>query len=234
MSWLAHSVCSHVNGLRHQVTARCSGFTVFTKHSLICNLPPQLQLCLPRCPNTTHWLKLLVPTHQSAKHICTKSYPSSSSGSLEGTCLCALPLGKWVAADHGASSSDHPNSSSLACSGQRLSLSDTTPFESAVFSAFQVKQTPAHACSYSSPPFLHAAGYPSLYLWTWTCLPCSLASFLAYAQAEKPNHLLCRAHLCKVHPIFHFWMSHQKPVMVISLRVRLRLLRQSFSYQRNQ
>lgn len=31
MSWLAHSVYSHVNGSMHQVTARCSGFTVSTK-----------------------------------------------------------------------------------------------------------------------------------------------------------------------------------------------------------
>lgn len=188
---------------------------------------------LPWCQNVICSF-LLVPTYSSAKHICTASCPSSgSSGSPDDISLCALPLGKWVSADHGADSLDHLKIL-IACSGHRLSSSDTTPSESVVFSSFQARQTPVHACSYSSPPFLHAVGYPSLYLWTWTCLPHSLASFLAYAQAEKPNLLPCRAYLCKVHPIFHFWMSRQKPVMVISFRVRLCLFRQSFSCQRSQ
>lgn len=42
--------------------------------------------------------------------------------------------------------------------------------------------------------------------------------------------LPCRAYLCQVHPIFHFWMSCQKPVMIITLRVCLQLLRQYFRW----
>lgn len=69
------------------------------------------------------------------------------------------------------------------------------------------------------PSCTQQAIYPSLYLWTWTCLPHRLTSILAHAEAGKCNLFPCRAYLCKVHPIFHFWMSCQKPVMVITLSV---------------
>lgn len=233
MSWLAHSVYSHVNGSMHQVTARCSGFTVSTKqvwfavfhhsYSFVCpdaRMSPMDWNCsFPHTNQPSTSAPSLVPALAGGLWTASPSVPCRTSQ-------------KQVGVDHRASSSGDPNSSLLACSGQRLSSSDMTPSESAVFSAFQARQTAAHACSYSSPPFLCAA--PSLYLWTWTCLSGSLASFLAYAQAEKPNLLPCRAYLCKVHPIFHFWMSPQKPVMVISLRMCLHLLRQSFSCQRSQ
>lgn len=85
----------------------------------------------------------------------------------------ALAAGLWTlcpsvphfprSGDYRTNSLDHSNASFFACSNQ-LSKSDLTPSESVIFSAFQARQTPARACSYSCLPFQHTVGHPSITL----------------------------------------------------------------------
>lgn len=79
------------------------------------------------------------------------------------------------------------------------------------------------------PPHPARSRRPFLPLWAQTGLPHRLCSLRAGVQAGKPNLLPRRAQLCKAHPVFCLWMKNQKPAVVISLRVLLHLLGQSFS-----
>lgn len=146
---------------------------------------------------------------------------------LDSISLCSLLPRKWATAEPAPQTTQIPHFLPVLTSCSHLTWLLQSQWSSQRFKAGRHLPMPAPTPAF--PSCTQQAIYPSLYLWTWTCLPHRLTSILAHAEAGKRN-LFPAGHISAKYTPFSTsgWVVKNQSWSLPL--VCLRLLTQSFSW----